>query len=164
MNLYFCLMKIKLLCVGKSGNAALQHLIGEYEKRLRFYIPFEREILPDTKRTGGTDNQRQKESEGRAILKRLKPGDVPVLLDERGKSYTSAGFSVYLQKKMNAGIKRLVFVTGGAYGFSGEVYEKAQETISLSKMTFPHQLVRLFFMEQLYRAFTILNNEPYHHN
>lgn len=156
-------MNIKLLCVGKTDNAALKNRIDNYEKRLRFYVSFQWEIIPGIKHAKHLSEAQQKESEGKLILKKLQPADVLVLLDERGKSYTSTGFSEYLQKKMNAGTKQLVFAIGGPYGFSGEVYEKARETISLSKMTFSHQMIRLFFTEQLYRGFTILNNEPYHH-
>jgi 23S rRNA (pseudouridine1915-N3)-methyltransferase len=156
-------MNIKLLAVGKTDNKALQQLIAEYENRLKHYIKFELEIIPDIKNAKNLSEVQQKEKEGEQILKKLKKTDVLVLLDENGKQYSSLDFSSYLQKKMNSGIKQLVFVIGGPYGFSDSVYQKAQGKISLSKMTFSHQMVRLFVVEQIYRAFTILRNEPYHH-
>ena len=160
---YFCFMKIRLICIGKTDSSALKQLTDDYEKRLRFYINFEQVIIPGIKKTKHMGEKQQKEAEGKLLLKKLQASDVLVLLDERGKSYTSTDFSGYLQKKMNAGTKCLVFAIGGPYGFSEEVYEKARESLSLSNMTFSHQMIRLFFTEQLYRAFTILNNEPYHH-
>ncbi|MEJ1223586.1 23S rRNA (pseudouridine(1915)-N(3))-methyltransferase RlmH [Sediminicola sp. 1XM1-17] len=156
-------MTIKLLAIGKTDSTHLQELITEYEQRLRHYIKFELEIIPDIKNVKNLSEIQQKEKEGEAILKRLQPTDVLVLLDEHGKQYTSIEFSNYLQKKMNAGIKRMVIVIGGPYGFSEAIYHKAQGKLSLSKMTFSHQMVRLFIVEQIYRAFTILKNEPYHH-
>ena len=154
---------IKLLAIGKTDSTHLQELISEYEQRLKHYIKFELEIIPDIKNVKNLSEVQQKEKEGEAILKRLQPTDVLVLLDEHGKQHTSIEFSNYLQKKMNAGIKRMVIVIGGPYGFSEEIYQKAQGELSLSKMTFSHQMVRLFIVEQIYRAFTILKNEPYHH-
>jgi 23S rRNA (pseudouridine1915-N3)-methyltransferase len=121
------------------------------------------EIIPDIKNTKNLSEKQQKEKEGEAILNKLNPTDLLILLDENGKQKTSVEFSEYLQKKMNSGLKQLVFVIGGPYGFSDAVYQKSQGKISLSKMTFSHQMVRLFMVEQLYRAFTILRNEPYHH-
>ncbi len=156
-------MTIKLLAIGKTDSASLQDLIVEYEKRLRHYIKFEWEIIPDIKNAKNLSEAQQKEKEGELILKNLNATDVLVLLDEKGKQFGSVEFSDYLQKKMNSGIKQLVLVIGGPYGFSDAVYTKAQSKISLSKMTFSHQMVRLFLVEQLYRAFTILKNEPYHH-
>ena len=156
-------MTIKLLAIGKTDSASLQDLIVEYEKRLRHYIKFELEIIPDIKNAKNLSEAQQKEKEGELILKNLNATDVLVLLDEKGKQFGSVEFSDYLQKKMNSGIKQLVLVIGGPYGFSDAVYTKAQAKISLSKMTFSHQMVRLFLVEQLYRAFTILKNEPYHH-
>jgi 23S rRNA (pseudouridine1915-N3)-methyltransferase len=156
-------MNIRLLAIGKTDNKNLQALIDEYGKRLSFYIKFEMELIPDIKNVKNLSENQQKEKEGEQILARLSATDQLVLLDENGKTFSSVGFSDYLQKKMNAGIKTLVLVIGGPYGFSEEVYAKAQGKISLSEMTFSHQMVRLFVIEQLYRGFTILKNEPYHH-
>lgn len=154
---------IKLLTIGKTDNTSLQSLITEYENRLKHYIRFEMEIIPDIKNAKNLSESQQKEKEGNLILKKINNTDVMILLDEKGKQFTSLEFSNYLQKKMNSGIKQMVLVIGGPYGFSDEVYTKAQGKISLSKMTFSHQMVRLFMVEQIYRAFTILKNEPYHH-
>lgn len=156
-------MNIRLLAIGKTDNKNLQALIDEYSKRLSFYIKFEMELIPDIKNVKNLSENQQKEKEGEQILARLSATEQLVLLDENGKTFSSVGFSDYLQKKMNAGIKTLVLVIGGPYGFSEEVYAKAQGKISLSEMTFSHQMVRLFVIEQLYRGFTILKNEPYHH-
>jgi 23S rRNA (pseudouridine1915-N3)-methyltransferase len=156
-------MNIKLLAIGKTDNKNLQTLIEEYTKRLSFYIKFDLEVIPDIKNVKNLSESQQKEKEGELILSKLTATDQLILLDENGKSFSSVGFSDYLQKKMNTGIKTLVFVIGGPYGFSEEVYQKSQGKISLSEMTFSHQMVRLFFIEQLYRGFTILKNEPYHH-
>lgn len=156
-------MNIKLIAIGKTDNKALQQLIEDYSKRLSFYIKFEIEILPDIKNSKHLSEEQQKEKEGEQILGKITSLDYVILLDENGKSYSSVNFSDVLQKKMNQGIKTLIFVIGGPYGFSNAVYQKAHEKISLSNMTFSHQMVRLFFIEQLYRAFTILKNEPYHH-
>lgn len=160
---YICHMTIKLLAIGKTDSNSLQQLISEYKNRLQHYVRFELETIPDIKNVKNLSEVRQKEKEGEQILKKLGPTDILVLLDENGKQFSSVDFSKYLQKKMNSGIKRLVFTIGGPYGFSDAVYEKAQGKISLSKMTFSHQMVRLFVVEQVYRAFTILRNEPYHH-
>lgn len=156
-------MTIKLIAIGKTDNKQLQALIDEYSKRLGFYIKFQLDIIPDIKNTKNLSEAEQKQKEGDLILAKLANNDVLILLDENGKQHDSVGFSNYLQKHMNSGIKQLVFVIGGPYGFSKEVYEKAKGKISLSKMTFSHQMVRLFVIEQLYRGFTILRNEPYHH-
>jgi 23S rRNA (pseudouridine1915-N3)-methyltransferase len=156
-------MQIRLIAVGKTDHAAIQSLVEEYSKRLGFYIKFELEIIPDLKNSKNLSESSQKEKEGELILKKVQTSDELVLLDEQGKQYSSVDFSEYLQKKMNAGLKQLIFVIGGPYGFSEEVYQRANGKISLSKMTFSHQMVRVFFVEQLYRAFTILKNEPYHH-
>ena len=156
-------MTIKLIAIGKTDSQALLQLISEYENRLKHYVKFDRTIIPDIKNTKNLSETQQKEKEGELILKQLTNTDVLVLLDENGKQFSSVDFSAYLQKKMNAGLKQLVFVIGGPYGFSPDVYSKAQGKISLSKMTFSHQMVRLFIVEQVYRAFTILRNEPYHH-
>ncbi|WP_338733402.1 23S rRNA (pseudouridine(1915)-N(3))-methyltransferase RlmH [Mangrovimonas cancribranchiae] len=156
-------MNIKLLAVGKTDNKQLQTLINDYQKRLGFYVKFEFEIIPDIKNRKTLSENQQKQKEGELILKKIASTDALVLLDENGKQMTSVVFSNYLQKHMNSGIKQLVFVIGGPFGFSEEVYKKANGKLSLSKMTFSHQMIRLFFVEQLYRGFTILRNEPYHH-
>lgn len=156
-------MQIKLLAIGKTDNSQLQSLIDDYTKRLSYYIKFEFEIIPDLKKVKHLSEAQQKQKEGELILSKLNVSDVLILLDENGKQMDSVGFSNYLQKHMNSGIKQLVFIIGGPYGFSEEVYQKAQGKLSLSKMTFSHQMVRLFFIEQLYRGCTILRNEPYHH-
>ena len=156
-------MNIRLLAIGKTDNKALQTLIDDYTKRLSFYVKFDLEIIPDIKNVKNLSEAQQKEKEGELILSKITPTDQLILLDENGKTFSSVGFSVFLQKKMNAGIKTLVFVIGGPYGFSETVYQKAQGKVSLSEMTFSHQMVRLFVIEQIYRGFTILRNEPYHH-
>lgn len=156
-------MNIKLLAIGKTDDKNLQALIEQYQKRLSFYVKFDLEIIPDIKNVKKLSEKEQKEKEGELILSKISPSDLLVLLDENGKTFSSISFSEYLQKKMNAGIKTLVFVIGGPYGFSDSVYQKANEKVSLSSMTFSHQMVRLFVIEQIYRAFTILRNEPYHH-
>lgn len=156
-------MQIKLLAIGKTDNKHLQMLIDDYQKRLGFYIKFEFEIIPDLKKTKNLSEEQQKQKEGELILNKLNPTDVLILLDENGKQLDSVGFSDYLQKHMNSSIKQLVFVIGGPYGFSQEIHSKASGKLSLSKMTFSHQMIRLFVIEQLYRGYTILKNEPYHH-
>ena len=156
-------MTIKLLAIGKTDNQALLSLIEDYKKRLNFYIKFNFEIIPDLKKVKNLSEDQQKEKEGVLILKAINSADVVVLLDENGKQFDSIAFSSYLQKHMNSGKKQLVFVIGGPYGFSESVYKRAQGKLSLSKMTFSHQMVRLFIIEQIYRGFTILRNEPYHH-
>lgn len=156
-------MTIKLIAIGKTDSKALLQLINEYEARLKHYVRFELDIIPDIKNTKNLSEKQQKEKEGELILKKWTATDILILLDENGKQFSSVEFSNYLQKKMNSGIKQLVFVIGGPYGFSDALYQKAQGKISLSKMTFSHQMVRLFIIEQVYRGFTILKNEPYHH-
>jgi 23S rRNA (pseudouridine1915-N3)-methyltransferase len=156
-------MQIKLIAIGKTDDKQLIQLIEHYQKRLKHYIKFQIEIIPDIKNVKNLSEKQQKEKEGELILKKIAATDVLVLLDENGKQFTSVDFSNYLQKKMNTGIKQLVFVIGGPYGFSEAVYQKSKEKISLSKMTFSHQMIRLFMVEQIYRGFTILKNEPYHH-
>lgn len=156
-------MTIKLIAIGKTDNKQLQLLIDDYIKRLGYYVKFILEIIPDIKNSKNLSEAQQKQKEGELILSKLNTTDVLVLLDENGKQLSSMGFSSYLQKHMNSGIKQLVFVIGGPYGFSEDIYKKANGKLSLSKMTFSHQMIRLFFIEQLYRGFTILKNEPYHH-
>lgn len=156
-------MTIKLIAIGKTDNKELQSLIDDYIKRLGFYINFDLEIIPDLKKTKHLSEVQQKQKEGELVLNKLNSSDVLVLLDEKGKMMDSIGFSEYLQKHMNSGIKQLIFLIGGPYGFSPDIYARANGKLSLSKMTFSHQMVRLFVIEQLYRGFTILRNEPYHH-
>jgi 23S rRNA (pseudouridine1915-N3)-methyltransferase len=156
-------MKIKLLAIGKTDDKNLQTLIEAYQNRLKHYINFEIDVIADIKNVKNLTEAQQKEKEGELILKKLSTADVLILLDEKGTQFSSVAFSEYLQKKMNAGVKQLVLVIGGPYGFSEAVYQQAQGKISLSKMTFSHQMIRLFVVEQLYRANTILKNEPYHH-
>lgn len=156
-------MKICLLVIGKTDAGYFSQGIQEYENRLKHYLPFEMQVIPDIKNVKNLSEEQQKEKEGELILKNLLAGDYLVLLDERGKDFSSLQFASYIEKKTHTISKRLIFVIGGPYGFSKAVYDKAAEKISLSKMTFSHQMIRLVFVEQLYRAMTILNNEPYHH-
>ena len=157
-------MKIQLTVVGKTNQSFVQQGLDEFCNRLSHYFPFELEIIPDIKNAKSLSIEQQKVKEGELILQSLQPGDFIILLDECGKEFTSVKFAEFIEKKTHTGIKRLVFVVGGAYGFSSAVYETAHEKIALSKMTFPHQLIRLIFIEQLYRAMTILHHEPYHHD
>ena len=156
-------MQITLIAIGKTDKSELEELISIYEKRLKHYIKFQMVVIPDIKNRKNLSEAQQKEKEGELILAQLQPTDTLVLLDEKGKQYTSTDFAQFLQKKTNSGIKNLVLVIGGPYGFSDAVYAKSSGRISLSKMTFSHQMVRLFIVEQIYRGFTILRNEPYHH-
>ena len=156
-------MKIKLLAVGRTDDKKIQHLTDAYARRLQHYVRFEFEEIPDLKNTKSLSVGEQKEKEGELLLKRLDSGDQVLLLDERGEEYRSVEFANFLQKKMNAGTRKLVLVIGGPFGFSEGMYRRSDGSVSLSKMTFSHQMVRLFITEQLYRAFTILKNEPYHH-
>lgn len=156
-------MKITLLVIGKTDARYFVDAISEYEKRLVHYIPYEMEVIPDLKNTKNISEEQQKDKEGELILKNLQAGDHLVLLDDKGKEYTSLKFAQYIEKKTHTVPKRLVFVIGGPYGFSQAVYDRANEKLTLSRMTFSHQMVRLIFVEQVYRAMTILNNEPYHH-
>ena len=157
-------MKITLLAIGKTDNKELDKLIGQYTVRIGHYLPFELKIISDVKRSGKTTEESQKLAEGKEILSELAPTDKLILLDERGKSFSSREFASFLEGKMLQSERRLVFVIGGPYGFSPEVYTRANEQLSLSKMTFSHQMVRLFITEQIYRAMTILRGEPYHHD
>ena len=156
-------MTIKLIAIGKTDNNNLQTLIADYQKRLGHYVRFEFEIIPDLKKVKHLSESQQKDKEGELILSKTQKSDVLILLDENGKQMDSVAFANYLQKHLNSGIKNLIFVIGGPYGFSEAVYQRANSKLGLSKMTFSHQMVRLFFIEQLYRGFTILKNEPYHH-
>ena len=156
-------MKIHFLVVGKTTEKYMQTGIDEYVRRLLRYIPFSMEVLPELKNAKNLTFEQQKEKDSQAILNALQEGDYVVLLDEKGKEYSSVAFSDYLARKMQIVPKRLVFVVGGPYGFSAEMYDRANEKLSVSKMTFSHQMIRLIFVEQLYRAMTILRGEPYHH-
>lgn len=155
-------MKIKLLMIGKNREKFIEDGYLFYTKRVLNYLPFEGVIIPPPKISANLSPEETKLREGELLIKKMKGDDFVVLLDEKGKSFTSGGFAGFLQQRMNSGIKTLTFVTGGAYGFSEEMYGIAHAKLSLSPMTFPHQLVRVIFMEQLYRAMTILRNEPYH--
>lgn len=156
-------MECVLLCVGKTDQAELKQLIDLYQNRLKHYTKFSLVIIDDIKNSKNLSEKQQKEAEGKALEKQLKAGDRIVLLDENGKNFSSIAFSDWINKQQVSGVKRLVFIIGGPYGFSADIYARAQQKISLSSMTFSHQMVRLFFVEQLYRAHTILKNEPYHH-
>ena len=156
-------MKIQFIVVGKTAQSYLVDSIADYTTRLRRYITFDMEVIPELKNTRNLPTEQQKEREGEAILKVLQPGDFVVLLDEHGQELTSVQFARYIEQKMQTVSRRLVFIVGGPYGFAKSVYDRCNDKLSLSKMTFSHQMVRLFFTEQLYRAMTILNNEPYHH-
>lgn len=155
-------MKITLLVVGKTTDTHIELLIQEYQKRLAHYIPFNIQVIPELKNTKALTPEQQKQTEGELILRTINSSTDLVLLDEHGKEFRSIEFADYIQKRMSSG-RDVVFVVGGPYGFSEAVYQRANGKISLSKMTFSHQMVRLFFVEQLYRAMTILRGEPYHH-
>ena len=156
-------MNIELIVVGKTDSKEVEALVEMYAKRVNRYCRFSITTLADVRNTRNMSPSRQKQLEGETILRMVGDGDCLTLMDERGSQYTSIEFSQWLQKRMLSGVKRLVLVIGGPYGFSDEVYARADQKISLSKMTFSHQIVRAIFAEQLYRAFTILHNEPYHH-
>lgn len=157
-------MKIELMAVGRTQSGYLAEGIKMYYSRIEHYIPFSMTLLPDIKATKSLSEQQQKEREGQQMLASFSPSDTVILLDERGKELTSREFSGFIDKKMSSGLKRLVFVIGGPYGFSDAVYARADGKISLSRMTFSHEMVRLFFVEQIYRAMTIMRGEPYHHD
>ncbi len=156
-------MKITLLVVGKTDSSYLREGMNEYVKRLKHYINFSFEVIPDIKKGKNTSVEIQKQKEGEFILSKLAPGKELHLFDEKGKMYSSIELSKFIEKKMVSGPKEMVFVIGGPYGFSKEVYQRATSKISLSRLTFSHQMVRLLCVEQIYRAFTILKGEPYHH-
>ena len=156
-------MKIKFVCIGKTGKDFLVTGEQEYLNRLKHYVSVEKIEIADLKNARKLSIDQIKEQEGKEILSRVMPGESFVLLDERGKTLSSMEFADFLQQKFNAGGKGIVFVVGGAYGFSDEVYKNSQAKFSLSRMTFSHQMVRMIFLEQLYRAMTILKGEPYHH-
>jgi len=156
-------MKIFLLVIGKTDETYLQKGIDIFLKRIPHYISFEMKVIPDLKNSKNLSEDQQKEKEGELIIQQLAPSDELILLDENGTETSSVEFARFLEKRMISGIKRLVFVIGGPYGFSATVYSRANGKLSLSKMTFSHQMVRLIFAEQLYRGMTILKGEPYHH-
>lgn len=156
-------MKVALLLVGKTVNKHFVELIDDYASRLTHYVGFDIITIPELKNTKNLTAEQQKQQEGELILKQLQAGDHVVLLDEHGKELRSVEFSRLMEQRMQMVSKRMVFVIGGPYGFSPEVYAKANEKLSLSRMTFSHQMVRLIFVEQLYRAMTIMRGEPYHH-
>lgn len=156
-------MKIKLILIGKTVDKNLIKLIDEYQNRLKHYIPFEEIVIPELKNTKKMTIEQQKEKETELIFTKISSADDLILLDENGETFTSVKFSKFLEKKILSSSKSIVFVVGGAYGFSNKLYERANMLISLSAMTFSHQMIRLLFAEQLYRAFTIMKGEPYHH-
>ena len=156
-------MKLHLLVVGRTVDRNLDALIADYTARLKHYLPFELEVIPELKNAKALSTDQQKEREGELTSKAPKDGDWVVVLDEGGKELRSVEFARYLEQRQNSVARRLVFVVGGPYGFSPAVYALAKEKISLSRMTFSHQMVRLFMVEQCYRAMTILRGEPYHH-
>lgn len=156
-------MTLELILIGKTDSKEVASLVEMYARRVNFYCKFTITALPDVRNTKNLTTNRQRTAEGEAILRQLSEGDYVVLLDERGDEMRSVDFAFWLQKRLNSGLKRLVFVIGGPYGFSDEVYRRADARLSLSRMTFSHQIVRAIFAEQIYRAFTILRNEPYHH-
>ena len=156
-------MKILLLAIGKTDDDYLITGIKKYVGRIGHYVSFEMKEIPDIRNRKTLNEDQQKKAESFLLLQQLQPGDHVVLLDENGKQFTSVGFSESLEKQMATGAKRIVFIIGGPYGFAQEVYDRANAMMSLSPMTFSHQMVRLIFVEQLYRAFTILKGEPYHH-
>ncbi|WP_418981768.1 23S rRNA (pseudouridine(1915)-N(3))-methyltransferase RlmH [Alistipes sp.] len=156
-------MSIELIVIGKTDSQEVAALVALYARRVNHYCRFAVTVLPDVRNTRSMTARQQCAAEGEAILRQLTEGDCVVLLDERGEQMRSVEFAYWLQKRLNSGMKRLVFVIGGPYGFSDEVYARADAKLSLSRMTFSHQIVRAIFAEQIYRAFTILRNEPYHH-
>ena len=156
-------VKITLLLIGSTDKSYLNEGIGDYQKRLVHYMPFEIRVIPDVKNSRHLSADQQKEKEGKSILDLVASGDELILLDVEGAEYSSPGLAGWIGKKMLAGTRQVIFAVGGPYGFSDAVYKRADAKISLSRLTFPHQLVRLIFIEQLYRAMTIIKGEPYHH-
>lgn len=156
-------MNIELIVIGKTDSQEIESLVALYARRVNHYCKFDVTVLPDLRNTRNLTPQQQRTAEGEALLRQFADGDYVVLLDERGDEMRSVEFALWLQKRLNSGRKRLVMVIGGPYGFSDAVYSRADARLSLSRMTFSHQIVRAIFAEQIYRAFTILRNEPYHH-
>lgn len=163
MEFGFVAVVLELIVIGKTDSQEIAALIELYAKRVNFYCKFSVSTLPDVRNTKNLSVKQQRTTEGQAILRQLTDSDFVTLLDERGEQFSSLEFALWVQKRMSSGLKRLVLVIGGPYGFSDEVYARADAKLSLSRMTFSHQIVRAIFAEQIYRAFTILNNEPYHH-
>lgn len=157
-------MQLSLLVLGKTDSAQIETEIKRYESRLKHYLPFELRVIPDVRRGSKLTPEEQKRAEGIELLRYITPTDRVYLFDERGESYTSRAFATFIERAMVSGERRLVFIIGGPYGFSPEIYERADGQVSLSRMTFSHQMVRLFAIEQLYRAQTIIRGEPYHHD
>ena len=157
-------MKIILISIRKDDNKAYKTALTDYEQRIKRYLPFEQLIIDIPKKVNQLPIEKQKVQEGIALKKQLKKGDYLILLDERGKEYSSQNFAKFIEKKIAMSYGRLIFVVGGPFGFSEDIYNLANEKLALSKMTFSHQMIRLFFIEQLYRAFSIINNEKYHHS
>lgn len=155
-------MKTELWVIGKTSEKYLEAGINLYLKRMRYYLPFKMEVLPDIRKAGSLNPVQLKVREGETVLSKLRPEDRLVLLDERGRQFTSEGFAEYMQRQLQGYYRRLIFLIGGARGFSDALYQRADDRLALSKMTFSHQMIRLFFLEQVYRAMTILRNEPYH--
>ena len=157
-------MKVEFWVVGKTQFKYLNEGMEIYEKRLRKYVPFQTVILPDIKNAKNMTPELLKSKEGDMILSKLDKNDLLILLDENGKTFTSEKFALWIEKQLQYSARKVIFLIGGAYGFSDEVYKRSQQKVALSAMTFSHQMVRLFFIEQFYRALTILKNEPYHHS
>jgi len=157
-------MKVELWAIGKTNERYLEEGIALYARRLEHYLKLEWRVLPDVKKAGKLPAAKLKEKEGELVFRQLAPGDFLILLDERGKTYSSEDFAAFLNHKLQLSYRRLIFLIGGAYGFPPAIYQRADSRLSLSKMTFSHQMVRLFLAEQLYRAMSILNNEPYHNS
>ena len=156
-------MKFSLILVGKTTGKPLIQMIDDYVERIAHFAPLSVEVIPELRNAKSLSREQQKAQEGKALLAKIKPSDRVVLLDERGKMFSSQDFATYIEKMQHCGAGRTVFIIGGPYGFSPEVYSRADDKISLSPMTFSHQMVRLLFVEQFYRAHTILHNLPYHH-
>ena len=157
-------MQLSLLVIGKTDSAQIETEVKRYESRLKHYLPFELRVIPDVRRGSKLSAEDQKRAEGEELLRHITPTDQVYLFDERGKSYTSRAFASFIERAMVSGLRRMVLVIGGPYGFAPEAYERANGQVSLSQMTFSHQMVRLFAIEQLYRAQTIIRGEPYHHD
>ncbi len=162
--MYLRIVKIKVICIGKTGKSFLVEGENEYLNRLKHYVPFEKLEIPDIKNAKKLSQEEVKTRESLEILSKIDNSDYLVVLDEKGKEFTSEQFAEYFQKRFNQGGKTMVFIIGGAYGFSAELYARANDKITLSKMTFSHQMIRMLFFEQVYRAMTILKGEPYHHS